>query len=140
MILTTGGRAIGATSTRSSPRASAAARASSIDKTPSCSPESEMTRTGLIRIIRLTRVRRSRSFVLSGRPPVVAKQKHPAGRGVPERSPAETARHEGANQEPVRRAAGSGWGAVGPPLQVGGRLAGEQSTVNGQRELPRRAD
>src|SRR5439155_9281603 len=69
MILTTGGRAMGATSTRSSPFPSATASASSIGSTPNCSPVSEITRTGLMRIMRLTRTRRSRSFVLSGTPP-----------------------------------------------------------------------
>src|SRR3954463_13158280 len=63
MILTTGGRAVGATSTRSSPRSTAAASASSIGSTPNCSPAAVITRTGLIRIIRLTRVLFSRSFV-----------------------------------------------------------------------------
>src|SRR6266550_302021 len=57
MILTTGGRASGATSTRSRPRSFAAAIASSIVNTPSWSPLSAITRTGLIRICRLTRVR-----------------------------------------------------------------------------------
>src|SRR6267143_2257384 len=57
MILTTGGRASGATSTRSRPRSFAAAIASSIVSTPSWSPLSAITRTGLIRICRLTRVR-----------------------------------------------------------------------------------
>src|SRR5439155_23894196 len=57
MILTTGGRASGATSTRSSPRSCAAARASSIVRTPNWSPLSAITRTGLMRICRLTRVR-----------------------------------------------------------------------------------
>src|SRR6266545_878857 len=67
MILTTGGRAIGATSTRSSPRSSAAASASSTAITPNCSPPGPITRTGLMRICRLTRTRFSRSFVDSGR-------------------------------------------------------------------------
>jgi len=53
MILTTGGRAVGATSTRSSPRSCAAASASSMGRTPSCSPVAVMTRTGLMRIMRL---------------------------------------------------------------------------------------
>src|SRR6266487_2456440 len=57
MILTTGGRASGATSTRSSPRACAAAMASSIGSTPSCSPSFAITRTGLMRICLLTRIR-----------------------------------------------------------------------------------
>ena len=51
---------MGATSTRSRPRSSAAVSASSMGRTPSCSPVSVMTRTGLIRICRLTRVRCSR--------------------------------------------------------------------------------
>src|ERR1041384_7079793 len=57
MILTTGGRASGATSTRSRPRSCAAASASSIASTPSCWPSSAIARTGLMRIIRLIRVR-----------------------------------------------------------------------------------
>lgn len=69
MILTTGGRAVGATSTRSSPRSVAAARASSMGSTPSCSPLAVMTRTGLMRIWRLTRIRFSRSLVDSEPPP-----------------------------------------------------------------------
>src|SRR6266550_3382127 len=66
MILTTGGRASGATSTRSRPRSCAAARASSIDSTPNWSPLSAITRTGLMRICRLTRVRGA-LLLLSGR-------------------------------------------------------------------------
>src|SRR6266849_8736676 len=57
MIFTTGGRASGATSTRSRPRSTAAARASSTGITPNCSPSFEITRTGLMRICRFTRVR-----------------------------------------------------------------------------------
>src|SRR6266571_3240911 len=66
MILTTGGRARGATSTRSRPRSCAAARASSIVKTPSWSPLSAITRTGLMRICRFTRVRGALLLLSSG--------------------------------------------------------------------------
>src|SRR5258705_6947680 len=66
MILTTGGRASGATSTRSRPRSFAAAIASSIVSTPSWSPLSAITRTGLIRICRLTRVRGALLLLLGG--------------------------------------------------------------------------
>src|SRR5690606_2109652 len=55
MIRTTGGRAFGATSTRSRPWLSAAASASSTGMMPSCAPSALMTRTGLIRICRFTR-------------------------------------------------------------------------------------
>src|SRR5262245_30758071 len=55
MIRHTGGLALGATSTRSSSRARAAARASGRFTTPSCSPASPMSRTSRARI---------RSFVL----------------------------------------------------------------------------
>src|SRR5439155_1212664 len=57
MIFATGGRASGATSTRSRPRSCAAANASSTVSTPSCAPSGAITRIGLIRICRLTRMR-----------------------------------------------------------------------------------
>src|SRR6266480_729768 len=50
MIFATGGRASGATSTRSRPRSCAAANASSTVSTPSCAPSGAITRIGLIRI------------------------------------------------------------------------------------------
>ena len=53
--LTTGGRASGATSTRSNPVSSALSRASSMLTIPTCSPSSAMRRMGLIRIWSLTR-------------------------------------------------------------------------------------
>lgn len=56
MSLTTGGRASGATSTRSSPRSSARSRASSIETIPTCPPSSSIRRTGLIRICSFIRV------------------------------------------------------------------------------------
>ena len=56
MSLTTGGRASGATSTRSSPRSSARSRASSIETIPTCPPSSSIRRTGLIRICSFMRV------------------------------------------------------------------------------------
>src|SRR6266550_5285433 len=58
---TTGGDAIGATSTRSYPRSCAISRASGVGMTPSCAPSSSTTRTCGIRIIWLTR--RSRLMV-----------------------------------------------------------------------------
>src|SRR6266516_2428774 len=65
MIFTTGGRASGATSTRSRPRSCAAARASSTVITPSCAPSGAITRRGLIRICLFTRMRGALLFVLS---------------------------------------------------------------------------
>src|SRR6266496_6790160 len=65
MIFTTGGRASGATSTRSRPRSTAAASASSTVITPSCAPSGAITRSGLIRICRFTRMRGALLFVLS---------------------------------------------------------------------------
>ena len=60
--LTTGGAAIGATSTRSRPRSCAIARACGVGMTPSWAPSSSTTRTWGIRIIWLTR--RSRLMVV----------------------------------------------------------------------------
>src|SRR5918996_333953 len=51
----TGGAAVGATSTRSSPFSCASASACAVGMTPSCWPSSSMTRTSRIRIISLTR-------------------------------------------------------------------------------------
>src|SRR6266700_3576289 len=65
MIFATGGRASGATSTRSRPRSCAAANASSTVSTPSCAPSGAITRIGLIRICRLTRMRGALLFGLS---------------------------------------------------------------------------
>ena len=56
MSLTTGGRASGATSTRSSPRSKARSRASSIETMPTCPPSSSIRRTGLIRICSFIRI------------------------------------------------------------------------------------
>src|SRR6266567_5469735 len=86
MILTTGGRASGATSTRSRPRCCAAASASSTVITPSCSPSGAITRSGLIRICRFTRVRGA-LFVLSiarcGSPPRARQNKKRAAPAYP---------------------------------------------------------
>src|SRR6184192_2426703 len=57
MIFATGGRASGATSTRSRPRSCAAANASSTVSTPSCAPSGAITRIGLIRQIRISPIR-----------------------------------------------------------------------------------
>src|SRR5207244_1489739 len=65
MIFTTGGRASGATSTKSRPRSWAAASASSTVNTPSCAPSGAITRRGLIRICRFTRIRGALLFGLS---------------------------------------------------------------------------
>src|SRR5205814_6367684 len=85
-ILTTGGRASGATSTRSSPRCCAAANASSTVITPSCSPSGAITRRGLMRICRFTRVRGA-LFVLSiarcGSPPRARQNKKRAAPAYP---------------------------------------------------------
>src|SRR3954469_2536790 len=55
MMRQTGGRASGATSTRSRPCSSAISIARSIGMIPTCSPSGLITRTGLMRIWRLTR-------------------------------------------------------------------------------------
>src|SRR2546427_111811 len=86
MILTTGGRARGATSTRSRPRSCAAARASSIVKTPSWSPLSAITRTGLMRICRFTRVRGALLLLSSGGRCAVSLIKVKTDPGCPPRS------------------------------------------------------
>src|SRR5947207_7493042 len=65
MIFATGGRASGATSTRSRPRSWAAANASSTVSTPSCAPSGAITRIGLMRICRFTRTRGALLFGLS---------------------------------------------------------------------------
>src|SRR6266542_3021985 len=65
MIFATGGRASGATSTRSRPLTCAAASASSTVITPSCAPSGPITRMGLIRICRFTRTRGALLLVLS---------------------------------------------------------------------------
>src|SRR5262249_28136554 len=54
MILQTGGRSLGATSTRSSPASRAASRALLVGMTPSMAPSALMTRTGEMRICSLT--------------------------------------------------------------------------------------
>ena len=84
MILTTGGRAVGATSTRSCPRSSANANASSMASTPNCSPSLPITRTGLIRIWRFTLTLFSRSLVDSGCLLYGEKRKTPRGAGCPQ--------------------------------------------------------
>src|SRR6266516_8031796 len=57
MMRATGGLAIGATSTRSSPCSTAAARAVSTSIIPSCAPSAAITLIGLMRICLLTRTR-----------------------------------------------------------------------------------
>src|SRR6266550_7752667 len=57
MMRATGGLAIGATSTRSSPCSIAAARAVSTSMIPSCAPSAAITLIGLMRICLLTRTR-----------------------------------------------------------------------------------
>src|SRR6266571_4998524 len=57
MMRATGGLAIGATSTRSSPCSIAAASAVSTSMIPSCAPSAAMTLIGLMRICLLTRTR-----------------------------------------------------------------------------------
>ncbi len=59
MILQTGGRSLGATSTRSSPASRAASRALPVGMTPSITPSALITRTGEMRICSLTRMPRS---------------------------------------------------------------------------------
>src|SRR2546422_257211 len=86
MILTTGGRASGATSTRSRPRSFAAAIASSIVNTPSWSPLSAITRTGLMRICRLTRVRGALLLLSRGGRCAVSCRKEKRTRVAPPRS------------------------------------------------------
>ena len=128
MILTTGGRAVGATSTRSSPRSSAAASASSIGSTPSCSPVLVMTRTGLMRIIRLTRTRRSRSFVDSASLLGEKENGHPGSPGCPatEARGARSAVDELPDQDPdapPALLAGWGWEAFGLRFNEAVKLA-----------------
>src|SRR5215208_1709751 len=135
MILTTGGRAVGATSTRSNPRSIAAAKASSIGSTPSCSPAAVITRTGLIRIIRLTRIRFSRSFVASECLQGNKEKEHPAMTGCP-RSKHGGKCHLNASKPGPGCAAASGrqaqgGGASAPHLQAG-KLAGAPRSVNGK--------
>src|SRR6476620_2067302 len=135
MILTTGGRAVGATSTRSSPRSIAAANASSIGSTPSCSPAAVITRTGLIRIIRLTRIRFSRSFVASACLQAIKEKEHPANDRVPT-TEARWHCHLNASKPGPGCAAASGrqaqgGGASAPHLQ-GGNLAANPRSVNGK--------
>src|SRR5881392_385209 len=64
MIFATGGRASGATSTRSRPRSWAAANASSTVSTPSCAPSGAITRIGLMRICRFPRTRGALLFAI----------------------------------------------------------------------------
>ena len=59
MILQTGGRSLGATSTRSRPASRAASRALLVGMTPSMTPSALMTRTGEMRICSLTLIPRS---------------------------------------------------------------------------------
>jgi len=65
---TTGGLAVGATSTRSNPSSWARASATSTSRMPSCEPSGAITRTGLMRICRLTRTRLVLSWIV-GAPP-----------------------------------------------------------------------
>src|SRR2546425_2666975 len=136
MILATGGRASGATSTRSRPRSTAAASASSTVITPSCSPSGAMTRMGLVRICRFTRMRGALLLVLSiarfGSPPQESEKRTPA---APEsaiasrRPPAEGSRHRNprALSEPperrrVRRPRAPAYRIVGTKLSGAERL------------------
>src|SRR5262245_24206322 len=124
MILTTGGRAIGATSTRSNPRSCAAASASSTGITPSCSPPGPITRTGLMRICRLTRTRFSRSFVDSGRTSFRKMKK-----GTPEYRMSQHCR-----RAPGGDAAGRGLGP-GHTARLCGLRVGEVRSPLARREL-----
>src|SRR5438105_2718551 len=92
MIFATGGRASGATSTRSRPRSWAAANASSTVSTPSCAPSGAITRIGLMRICRFTRTRGALLFGLSiarcRSPPQEEKKKRtPPASGIRSTSP-----------------------------------------------------
>src|SRR5450756_313759 len=73
MMRATGGLAIGATSTRSSPCSIAAARAVSTSMIPSCAPSAAMTLMGLIRICLLTRTRLVMSWI---RAPLLGENKN----------------------------------------------------------------
>src|SRR5262249_17687163 len=65
MILHTGGRSLGATSTRSSPASRAASRALLVGMTPSIAPSAGMARTGEMRICSFTLMPRSIGPIVS---------------------------------------------------------------------------
>jgi hypothetical protein len=90
MSLTTGGRASGATSTRSNPASSAFALASSIETIPNCSPSPLIRRTGLIRIWSLSRtfcslMARTSALRSLGHPPGI----QPPGASTKKKDPVE---------------------------------------------------
>src|SRR5690606_5739967 len=119
MIRTTGGRAFGATSTRSRPWLSATASASSTDMMPSWTPSAPMTRTGLIRICRFTRTFFSVAIV----PPLrVANKKGPAPTGPFQHralQPADAGQRRSLLNPAVPRMRTEGWGGwMALPLPV----------------------
>src|SRR5437016_4277456 len=146
MIFATGGRASGATSTRSRPRSCAAASASSTVSTPSCAPSGAITRIGLIRICRFTRTRGALLFGLSiarcRSPPQRRKEKaDSAGSGNPLPSPPLSRLAEGSgvksrNPRALSRGEAAGEARAAPACRIVARKLARPERLHKPEPLP----